>query len=44
MGPRNSGKRFKFRLRKCGNNQQDGIGAVGARFQDLNLVNDEIFA
>ena len=44
VGPRNSGKRYEFLRLERGDNQQDGIGPVGTRFQYLKLIDDEVLA
>ncbi len=38
------GKVFHFSVGECGGDEQDGVGAVGARFNDLVLVDNEVLA
>jgi len=41
---RHCGQRNQFFLVEGGNDQQNGIGAIGAGFDDLEFVDDEILA
>ena len=41
---RDPGQRYQFFLVEGGDNQQDGVGAIGPGFDDLEFIDDEILA
>src|SRR5208282_5778995 len=41
---RDSGQRYQLFLIECGDNQQDGVGAICPGFDDLEFIDDEILA